>query len=81
MRYNFACALAAFDNDKEGALRQLERSLGTAGAFHIAMAEADPDLDTLHSDARFQAMITSARKRLGMKEYVAVTSPVQRVES
>jgi adenylate cyclase len=81
MRYNFACALAAFGNDKEGALRQLERSLGTAGAFHIAMAEADPDLDTLHSDARFQAMITSARKRLGMKEYVAVTSPVQRVES
>ncbi len=70
MRYNFACALAAFGGDKDGALRQLERSLGTAGAFHIMMTEADPDLDSLRDDPRFKAIIARAKKRLGIKEEV-----------
>ena len=68
MRYNFACALAAFGGDKEGALRQLERSLSTAGAFHVNMVEADPDLDSLRYDPRFRAMIARAKKRLGIEE-------------
>jgi adenylate cyclase len=72
MRYKFACALAAFGGDKEGALRQLDRSLRTAGAFHIAMAEADPDLDSLRDEARFKAIMTRARQRLGIKEPAAV---------
>ena len=71
MRYNFACALAAFGGDKEGALRQLDRSLRTAGAFHIAMAEGDPDLDSLRDEPQFKAIMTRARKRLGIKEPVA----------
>jgi adenylate cyclase len=71
MRYNFACALAAFGGDKEGALKQLERSLRTAGAFHIAMAEADPDLDSLRDEPQFKAIMTRARKRLGIEEAVA----------
>lgn len=71
MRYNFACALAAFGGDKEGALRQLDRSLRTAGAFHIAMAEADPDLDSLREEAQFKAIMTRARQRLGIKEPIA----------
>ena len=71
MRYNFACALAAFGGDKEGALKQLERSLRTAGAFHIAMAEADPDLDSLRDEPQFKAIMTHARKRLGIKEAAA----------
>jgi len=71
MRYNFACALAAFGGDKEGALRQLDRSLRTAGAFHIAMAEGDPDLDSLRDEPQFKAIMTRARKRLGIKEQVA----------
>jgi adenylate cyclase len=68
MRYNFACALAAFGGDKEGALRQLDRSLRTAGAFHVMMAETDPDLDSLHEEPQFKAIMTRARKRLGIKE-------------
>jgi adenylate cyclase len=71
MRYNFACALAAFGGDKQGALRQLERSLGTAGVFHIAIAEADPDLDSIRDDPKFEAIIVRAKARLGMKERVA----------
>jgi adenylate cyclase len=66
MRYNFACALAAFIGDRESALRHLERSLATAGAFHINMTEADPDLDSLRDDPRFQAIIARGKKRLGI---------------
>jgi adenylate cyclase len=73
MRYNFACALAAFVGDKDGALRHLDRSLMTAGAFHLTLIEADPDLDGLRDDPRFTAMMGQARKRLGIAEPVAVT--------
>lgn len=73
MRYNFACALAAYGGDNEGALRQLERSLATAGVFHIGMAEADPDLDPLRGEPRFVALLARAKKRLGIEEEVPVT--------
>ena len=72
MRYNFACALAAFVGDKEGALRHLERSLATAGAFHLSLVEADPDLDSLHDDPRFQEALARARERLGIVEVAPV---------
>ena len=68
MRYNFACALAAFIGDKEGALQHLERSLVTAGAFHLALVEADPDLDSLRDEERFKTMLARAKKRLGIEE-------------
>jgi adenylate cyclase len=68
MRYNFACALAAFVGDKEGALRHLERSLATAGAFNLALLDADPDLDSLRDDPRFDAMVAAAKRRLGIGE-------------
>jgi adenylate cyclase len=71
MRYNFACSLAAFVGDKHGALRHLERSLATAGVFHLNLVEADPDLDSLREEPRFKAMIAKARKRLGIEEPVA----------
>jgi adenylate cyclase len=72
MRYNFACALAAFIGDKKTALGHLERSLGTAGAFHLALVEVDPDLDSLREEPQFKAMIAGARKRLGIEEVVPV---------
>ena len=68
MRYNFACALAAFMGEKEQALRHLERSLANASAFHLALVEADPDLDTLREEPRYKAMINKAKKRLGIDE-------------
>jgi adenylate cyclase len=71
MRYNFACALAAFVGDKEAALRHLERSLATAGAFHVNLVEADPDLDSLRGDPKFETIMTRARKRLGIEKPAA----------
>ena len=66
MHYNFACALAGFIGDQEGALRHLERSLATAGAFHLGLVEADPDLDRLRDHPRFIEIMAAARKRLGL---------------
>lgn len=71
MRYNFACTLASYLDDKDGALRHLERSLVTAGAFHLGLIEADPDLDPLRDNPRFEAMLTQMRKRLGIAEQAA----------
>ena len=68
MRYNFACTLASYLDDRDGALRHLERSLATAGAFHLGLIEADPDLDPLRDNPRFEAMLTQLRKRLGIVE-------------
>jgi adenylate cyclase len=72
MRYNFACALAAFIGDKQGALRHLERSLATAGAFHLSLVETDPDLDSLRDEPQFKEALSRARKRLGIEEVVPV---------
>ena len=66
MHYNFACALAGFIGDNEGALRHLERSLATAGAFHLSLVEADPDLDPLRDHPRFQEILAATRTRLGL---------------
>jgi adenylate cyclase len=72
MRYNFACALASYLDDKDGALRHLERSLSNAGAFHIMLVQVDPDLDPLREDPRFQSIVARTLERLGI---VAKTEP------
>lgn len=66
MRYNFACALASYLDDADGALRHLERSLANAGAFHIMLVQVDPDLDPLREDARFQSIVARTLERLGI---------------
>ncbi|MEO7277817.1 MAG: TIR domain-containing protein [Sphingomicrobium sp.] len=56
MRYNFACILAGYVNDKEEALRLLENVLARS-PMHFKMAQTDTDLDGLRDDPRFQKMI------------------------
>ena len=68
MRYNFARVLAAFLDDKDAALRLLDRNFATAGAYQLRIAETDPDLDSLRSDARFQKILSGAKKRLGIAD-------------
>jgi adenylate cyclase len=63
MLYNFACVLAAHLNDKEAALKLLERSLSRTLPIQIKLAEADPDLDSLRDDPRFQRMLGEAKQR------------------
>jgi len=67
MRYNFACVLARHLDDREEALKLVERCLTSGGELLLRHTESDPDLDSLRDDARFTAMLAAARTRLGMK--------------
>ena len=71
MRFVFACTLAAYLGDHKRALRFLERYLATVGPFHINMVEADPDLDQLRKQPAFEALLSGAKKRLGIEEALA----------
>ena len=66
MRYNLACMVAVHFDEKVAAIHLLERSFANGGVLNIKAAEADPDLDPLRGDAKFQGMLDSARKRLGL---------------
>ena len=74
MRFTFACVLAAHLKDQEGALRALERSFANVGGFHINLAEADPDLDSLRDNPRFQSLLAAAKKRLGIADAKAASA-------
>jgi adenylate cyclase len=73
MRYNFACVLAGYLGDCEGALRLLQSTLSFAGETTIRIAGTDPDLDPLRDDPRFEALLKGARDRLGLKDAPAIS--------
>jgi len=75
MRYNFACVLAGNLGDKEGAIKMLESTIPIAGPLQVRIANTDTDLDCLRDDPRFQKMMDQARKRVGMEQPKAATSP------
>jgi adenylate cyclase len=64
MRYNFACALCKQLQDKEAALEILESVFASISEEFLPYAKADSDLDSLHDDARYQAMVEAAEARL-----------------
>jgi adenylate cyclase len=66
MRYNFACVLVAHlrEPDPVGALELLEPVFARMSGSLFTSALADPDLDTLRDNPRFQAMIEEAKTRL-----------------
>jgi adenylate cyclase len=64
MRYNFACMLAVRLNDKDGALAILGPFFRSISASFLSYARADPDLESLRGDPRFQAMVAAAEARL-----------------
>jgi adenylate cyclase len=77
MRYNFACILAAYIDDKEGALKLLARTFGAIkGPQAVRAAQTDPDLDPLREDPRFQKMMADAEKRFGIDNESAQISAV-----
>jgi adenylate cyclase len=67
MRYNFACVLAGL-GDKEAALKMLQSTIPRAGEFQVRVADTDTDLDLLRDDPRFDAMMSQAKKRLGIEQ-------------
>jgi adenylate cyclase len=68
MRYNFACALAAWLNDPDAALDMLGAVLGRDTGWVVLDIGADPDFAGLRDDPRFQAMVTAAEARLAAGE-------------
>jgi adenylate cyclase len=64
MRYNFACALASQLHDRDGAVDLLGPLFERIGIGLLNHAKADPDLDPVRDDPRFQAMMAAAEARL-----------------
>ena len=68
MRYNFACAIFAYLNDKEATLEMVKTLLETATRPSLDYLKADPDLELLHDDPRYQAMLAAAEARLAAEK-------------
>jgi adenylate cyclase len=64
MRYNFACSLSTFLQDKDAALEMLSPVFQKMGTGTLSHAKVDPDLDSVRDDPRFQAMVAEAEARL-----------------
>ena len=64
MRYNFACALNGYMDDKCAALEMLEPLLARISAYLLRYLTADPDLESLRDDPHYQAMVAAAEARL-----------------
>ncbi|HEX8841988.1 MAG TPA: TIR domain-containing protein [Sphingomicrobium sp.] len=67
MRYNFACVLAGYAGDKEGAIKLLQSILPVGTRAVVEAAASDPDLDPIRDDPRFQKQLAAALKRHGLE--------------
>jgi adenylate cyclase len=63
-RYNFACVMASHLKKPDAAIKLLGPVFETLAIGFLNHAKADPDLDPLRDDPRFQAMIAAAETRL-----------------
>jgi adenylate cyclase len=68
MRYNFACALAAYLKETDAALDMLGAFLEKTKPRLLIHAKLDPDLDSLRDHPRFKAMMEAAEVRLAAEE-------------
>jgi adenylate cyclase len=75
MRYNFACILAGYMQDKEAALALLATTL-MRSRLHLVAAQTDPDFDCLRDDPRYAALIERARSRFGTSGAAQRATPV-----
>lgn len=67
MRYNVACGLVADFGERESAIETLgpffDRINSTIWMRHV---DADPDLDSIRGDPRFDRILSAAKLRLGL---------------
>jgi adenylate cyclase len=68
MPYNFACMLANWVGDIDGALTMLEPMMSRQSRSLMITMLADPDMDPLRDHPRFQKMVAEAMKRTGLTE-------------
>jgi adenylate cyclase len=68
MRYNHAWGLNRIFGDPEAAIEMLRPVMANAGANIVRLAANDPNLDNLRTDPRFDAMMRSAKERVGMPD-------------
>ena len=73
MRYNFGCALCMYLQDKDAALDMLGPIFDTITDTFLPYAKADPDLELLHGDPRYVAMVAAADERLAKARDPQVT--------
>lgn len=76
MRYNFACALNTYLNDKGAALEMLEPLFVEITAAMLRYLVDDPDFESLHGDSRYIAMVTAAEARLAAESKLAARQMV-----
>jgi adenylate cyclase len=77
MRYNFACMLSVQLKDKDAALETLAPLFDTIADSFLAYALADPDLELLHDDPRYQAMVAAAEARFAAAKSSAASESQQ----
>jgi adenylate cyclase len=68
MPYNFACMLATWVGDLEGALDMLEPIMPRTSRSLMVSLLADPDMDPLREHPRFMRMVAEAMERTGVTE-------------
>ena len=68
MPYNFACMLATWVGDIEGALDMLEPMMPRQSRSLMLTMLADPDMDPLREHPRFKKMVAEAMERTGLTE-------------
>ena len=68
MPYNFACMLATWVGDLEGALDMLEPMMPRQSRSLMISMLADPDMEPLREHPRFKRMVAEAMKRTGVTE-------------
>ncbi len=81
MRYNVACLLASQLRDDHAAMDVLEpffEQIRTAS--QLKHVEADPDLERLRDQRRFQAMLAATKQRLGVATDSEEVGEVSRAE-
>ena len=66
--YNFACMLATWVGDIDGALDMLEPMMPRQSRSLMITMLADPDMDPLRDHPRFKRMVEEAMKRTGVTE-------------
>jgi adenylate cyclase len=68
MPYNFACMLATWVGDLEGALDMIEPMMSRQSRSLMITMLADPDMDPLRDHPRFKRLVEQAMKRTGVTE-------------